>query len=74
MIKEIKKIWLDTLTGPDGKYSRKSLTSFVCLMVAILLAILDALKCCTVNEEIFFGFLTLGGGTLAMTVWDKIKK
>ena len=73
MIQELKKICFDTLTGPEGKYSRKSLTSFVCLIVAIVLGVLDMFKCCTVNVEIFYGFLGLGGGTLAMTVWDKVK-
>lgn len=74
MFKELKKIWYDTLTGPDNKYSRKSLTSFVSFKVAIILAFLDVMHCCTVNIEIFYGFLGLGGGTLAMTVWDKVKK
>ena len=62
MMKELKKIWFDTLTGPDGKYSRKSLTTLVAFNVAIILALLDVLHCCTVNIEIFYGFLTLGGG------------
>lgn len=72
-MKELIKIWNDTLKGPSGKYSRKSLTAFVCLFVAIGYAIAGMFDCCTLNIEVFFGFLGLGGGTLAMTVWDKIK-
>jgi hypothetical protein len=67
------KILDDTLKNPDGKYSRKSLTSFVCLGVAIVLAIIDTLHCCEVNIEIFFAFLGSAVGTLGMTIYDKMK-
>lgn len=73
-MKEIKKIWNDTLKSPSGKYSRKSLTAFVCLIVAVGIGVADMFNCCDVNESIFFGFLGMGGGTLALTVLDKIKK
>lgn len=67
------KILDDTLKNPDGKYSRKSLTAFTCLFVAIVLAVIDTLHCCEVNIEIFFAFLGSAVGTLGMTIYDKFK-
>ena len=74
MIREIKKIWFDTLTGPDGKYSRKSLTAFVAFVACLVTFVLDGLKWFEINTELWYGMLTLTGSTIAMTVWDKGKK
>jgi hypothetical protein len=73
MIKELKKIWYDTLTGPDNKYSRKSLTTFICLTVCIATFIMDGYKWFDVNIELWYGLLGLSGATIGMTVWDKSK-
>ena len=71
------KIINDTLKGPDGKWSRKSLTTLVSFVNAIIVGwwVLIAEKG-TVNIyaiSVFYGFLGLGGGTLALTVVDKIR-
>lgn len=74
------KIWNDTLKNEEGKYSRKSLTA----LTSFLLAILIGLYLVTVHLysdkepykhaiDVFYSFLALGGGTLVLTVIDKIK-
>jgi hypothetical protein len=80
MMKEIYKIINDTLKGPTGKYSRKSLTMFSSWIMAILTGVYITLSDYIINQEInkyaievFYGFLLLAGGTSAITVWDKIK-
>lgn len=74
------KIINDTLKGPNGKYSRKSLTAFVSFVVSILYGVvLDFLSSVyewsfTPKEYVFFGFLGLAGGAITLTVMDKLKK
>jgi hypothetical protein len=75
-MKLIRKLRDDTLKK-DGVYSRKSLTTFVSFVNAIIIGwiIVFATKG-TVNVyaiSVFYGFLGLGGGTLALTVIDKIR-
>lgn len=79
-MKELLKIIKDTLTSPDGKYSRKSLTMFSAWIMAILsgvfILISDFFFPKEINQyaiDVFFGFLLLAGGTSAMTVWDKVR-
>ena len=76
----IKKIFNDTLKGPNGKWSRKSLTMFVSFLMAILLgSYIVVSNYFTTNEvsmyaiDVFFGFLLLAGGTSVLTVYDKLK-
>jgi hypothetical protein len=76
----IQKIINDTLKGPDGKYSRKSLTTFISMAISILTGIYIVVSDYFLGREInqyaimvFYGFLGLGGGTLGLTVIDKIK-
>ena len=77
--KWLKKLDSDTLRNPDtGKYSRKSLTTLLAMINAVAMGwwLLLAEKG-TVNVysiSVFYGFLGLGGGTLALTVIDKIRK
>lgn len=79
-MKEIYKILNDTLKGPSGKYSRKSLTMFISFGVSILLGsyivFANYITEIPVNEyaiDVFYGFLMLAGGTSVVTVWDKFK-
>lgn len=79
-MKEMLKIIKDTLTSPDGKYSRKSLTMFSAWIMAILsgvfILISDFFFPKEINQyaiDVFYGFLLLAGGTSVMTVWDKIR-
>lgn len=69
------KIINDTLKNPQGKWSRKSLTAFVSFINAILLGwfIVISENVNIYAISVFYGFLGLGGGTLALTVIDKIK-
>lgn len=77
--KWLKKLDSDTLRNPDtGKYSRKSLTTLLSMLNAVAMGwwLLLAEKG-TVNIysiSVFYGFLGLGGGTLALTVIDKLRK
>lgn len=77
--KWLKKLDSDTLRTPDtGKYSRKSLTALLAMLNAVAMGwwLLLAEKG-TVNIysiSVFYGFLGLGGGTLALTVIDKLRK
>lgn len=79
-MKFLKKIWYDTTTNADGKYSRKSLTAFISMGIAIVLGGYIVISDYFLDREInqyailvFYGFLGLGGGTLGLTVIDKIK-
>lgn len=75
----IKKLDTDTLRTPGtNKYSRKSLTTLLALVNAVAMGwwLLLAEKG-TVNIysiSVFYGFLGLGGGALALTVVDKLRK
>lgn len=77
----IRKIWKDTTTNPQtGKYSRKSLTAFISMFVAILVGCYIVVSDYFLDREVnqyailvFYGFLGLGGGTLGLTVIDKVK-
>lgn len=77
---KLPKIIKDTLQGPNGKWSRKSLTAFVSFIVSVLLGAYIVISDYFLDREInqfaisvFYGFLALGGGTLGLTVIDKIK-
>jgi len=74
------KIINDTLKNPNGKWSRKSLTAFTSFSIAIILGAYIVISDYIIEREInryaievFYGFLILGGGTLGLTVYDKIK-
>ena len=76
----VSRIINDTLKGPDGKYSRKSLTTFISMAISILtgtyIVVSDYFLGREINQYaimVFYGFLGLGGGTLGLTVIDKIK-
>jgi hypothetical protein len=70
----------DTLKGPDNKWSRKSLTAFISMVISVLTGAYIVVSDYFLDREInqyaimvFYGFLGLGGGTLGLTVIDKIK-
>jgi len=74
------KLINDTLKNANGKYSRKSVTSFTLLVMAILVGSHIVLSdfYLPVGKEInsnvvnvFLTFLSGGTGTLILTVWDK---
>lgn len=69
----MKKLINDTLKR-RGKWSRKSLTTFTSFTLAVLtgLYIVLTLNVNMYAISVFFGFLGLGGGSLALTVLDKI--
>lgn len=73
----------DTLKGPNGKWSRKSLTAFVSFVMMVLVGAFIVVSDYLIPESkeinqyaimVFYGFMTLGGGTLGLTVVDKMKK
>jgi hypothetical protein len=72
------KIIDDTLKSPNGKYSRKSLTSFVAFVFALGLGLYIVISDYIIEREInryaidvFQSLLLLVGATLGLTVWDK---
>lgn len=80
MIKAISKLINDTLKGPNGKHSRKSWTAFVCMVMAVIVGSYIVTSDYFLEQEVnryaisvFYGFLGIGGGTLGLTVIDKIK-
>lgn len=76
----IQKILKDTLINPkDGKVSRKSITALVSFGISIIYGPILHIVFFSIGmkwepiEWVFFGFLGLGGGTIALTVIDKMK-
>ena len=76
----INKIVNDTLKGPKGKWSRKSLTMFASFVVAVLIGTYIVLSHWLSERQlsdnaidVFYGFLATSVGTSALTVWDKLK-
>lgn len=75
-MKIVRRLRDDTLKK-DGVYSRKSLTTFISFVNAIIIGWIIVFT--TKGEvniysiSVFYGFLGLGGGTLALTVIDKIR-
>jgi hypothetical protein len=69
------KLIQDTLKSPDGKWSRKSLTTLVSFVNAIAVGwfIVVSANVNIYAISVFYGFLGLGGGALALTVVDKIR-
>lgn len=69
------KILKDTLQF-RGKWSRKSLTVLVSFINSIILGwYIVATNYVNIYAiSVFYGFLGLGGGTLALTVIDKVKQ
>lgn len=74
----MKKIIDDTLKSPNGKWSRKSLTSFVSFFCALILGFYIVISDRVIDREInryaidvFQTLLLLTGATLGLTVWDK---
>ncbi len=72
------KLFKDTLQGPNGKWSRKSLTMFVSFAISIILGFYIVISDYILNEEInryaievFSGFLILTGALSGVTVFDK---
>jgi hypothetical protein len=65
------KIIRDTLQNGQGKFSRKSLTTFVSFMVALTLALTNHFLDYELNLEVFRDLLYVGTGTLLMTVGEK---
>jgi anionic cell wall polymer biosynthesis LytR-Cps2A-Psr (LCP) family protein len=72
------KIFNDILKGPDGKYSRKSLTMFVSFISSVVLGtyivVANYITDIPINQyaiDVFQGFLLLVGTLSGVTVWDK---
>lgn len=79
-MKLLDKLVNDTLKEPDGRYSRKSLTTFASFTLAALVGIFIVVSNYFFKEEInryaidvFYGFLLLSGGATAATVYEKLK-
>ena len=70
----LPKIIKDTMMH-NGKWSRKSLTTFWSFICSIILGtyIVITKDVNIYAISVFYGFLTLSGGSLALTVVDKMK-
>lgn len=69
--KELKKIWYDTMTEEDGRYSRKSLTWFASFFCCMGMGIVDQFTPFKVNDMVFFGFLGMATGQSIASIFDK---
>jgi hypothetical protein len=67
----MKKIIDDTLKSPNGKWSRKSLTSFFAFWLSIAYEGIYPIVGLETKEYVFSTLLLLVGATLGLTVWDK---
>lgn len=69
----IKKLTYDTLTK-EGKFSRKSLTTFTAFSFAIIYEFVLPFFEVTTKEYVFTSLLILVGATLGLTVADKFSR
>lgn len=70
------KLFNDTLKGPDGKFSRKSIIMMSAYLVSVVLGGYIVFTERHVNVyaiDVFNGFLILSGGVSIISVYDKIK-
>lgn len=74
------KVVSDTLKSPDGKWSRKSLTSFTSFAIAITIGIYIVSSDFFLTKEInkyaisvFDSFIILAGYLLGVSVLDKLQ-
>lgn len=74
-----KKLIDDTLKSPNGKWSRKNLTTFVSFVIAILLSFIviggNIIFNMSIDNNaviIIFGFLTMAGYQGSLALKDKI--
>lgn len=67
----MSKIIDDTLKSPNGKWSRKSLTSFFAFWLALLYEGVLPFLGLETKEYVFTTMMLLVGATLGLTVWDK---
>lgn len=69
------KIINETLKNPKtGQWSRKNLTSFTSFVFAMFYAGYGLLFGGEVHDFVVFGFLSLSGGMLGVSSWEKFKK
>jgi hypothetical protein len=67
------KIVRDTLKNPKtGEWSRKNLTSFTSLMFAMAYSAYGMAFDKEVHEFVVIGFLSLAGGMLGVSSWEKL--
>ena len=73
----MKKIFIDTLQSPNGKWSRKSLTLFVSFVISIILGVYIVIAPqlnVSINEYakgVFDSFMLLVAALSGITVVDK---
>lgn len=75
LLKELKKMWLDTLTNPEtGKYGRKSVTWFVGILLFITTNLVSMFSGDWAPEYVYMILTAFILGMGALTVWDKKPK
>lgn len=67
------KVLKNTLQNENGKWSRKSLTSFSSFALAVIYEFILPFAGLQTKEYVFITLLTLCGSVLGLTVWDKSK-
>lgn len=74
-----KKIIDDTLKSPNGKWSRKSLTTFISFIISIITGVYIVISHYFTTNPIstdailvFFGFLTMAGYSNHLSLKDKV--
>lgn len=66
------KLWNETVKNPKtGQYSRKNVTALTSLLFAMIYSTYGMVYDKTVHEFVVIGFLSLTGGMLGASSWEK---
>ena len=69
--KELKKIWYDTMTESDGRYSRKSLTWFASFISCVGIGVVDQFTSYKANDMVFIRLLGMATRQSIASIFDK---
>lgn len=70
----LKKIFEDSLTNKDGKYSSKKLTTLFSFAIAVFIALTDQLTSHKLNITVFETFIIMAGGQTVLSMIANIPK
>lgn len=68
------KIFKDSLTNKDNRYSSKKLTTLISFSVAVFMAITDQLTKYKINLTVFETFIIMAGGQTVLSMIANIPK
>lgn len=68
------KIFKDSLTNKDNKYSSKKLTTLISFSVAVFMGLTDQLTSHKINLTVFETFIIMAGGQTVLSMIANIPK